>query len=45
MIYNQDCDLIQNEETDVCAYCYRYEICKKYFEGNPDKIYCADDLK
>lgn len=42
--YDQDCDLIQNGEVYDCFDCYRYEICKKYFEEHPDEIYCPDDL-
>lgn len=44
-IYDQDCDLIQNGETYDCFDCYRHDICKKWFEENPDKINCPDDLK
>ena len=42
MIYNQDCDYITEEKQTDCVDCYRYDICKPYFEAHPEDIYSAD---
>ena len=37
-IFSTECDYIINEKYYVCEHCYRYDICKKYYEENKDKF-------
>ena len=38
LIYSHDCDLIADEKVANCVLCYRYDICKGYFEKNTREI-------
>ncbi len=31
MVYDRDCDLIRTQEQEDCVYCYRCDICEKYY--------------